>query len=80
MHITLENFERVLKYRPLFLQGLTVTVLLSLVTVVLGFILAFILAMMHLSSLKILRIISNVYVQIVRCTPMMVQVLILKKF
>ena len=77
MQISLDNFSRVMKYAPLFGRGLVVTVLLSLVTVLLGFILAFILAMMSLSSVKILRAVSTVYVQIVRCTPMMVQVLIM---
>ena len=77
MQISLESFSRVLRYRSLFGQGLVVTVLLSLLTVVLGFILAFVLAMMRLSSVKVLRFISAVYVQIVRCTPMMVQVLII---
>ena len=77
MHISIDNFLRVFKFKQLFLQGLTVTVLLSLLTVLMGFLLAFLLAMMHLSSLRILRIISGVYVQIVRCTPMMVQVLIM---
>ncbi len=77
MQISLDSFSRVLRYRSLFGQGLVVTVLLSLLTVVLGFVLAFILAMMRLSRLKVLRLISSVYVQIVRCTPMMVQVLII---
>ena len=77
MQISADNFSRVFKYWPLFGRGLVVTVLLSLLTVLLGFILAFILAMMSLSSIKILRAISTVYVQIVRCTPMMVQVLIM---
>lgn len=77
MHISAANFSRVLDYRVLFGRGLVVTVLLSLLTVVMGFILAFILAMMSLSSIRLLRLISTVYVQIVRCTPMMVQVLII---
>ena len=76
MNITLDHFARVLDYRQLFLQGLTVTVLLSALTVVMGFILAFILALMQLSHFKVLRGISKAYVQVVRCTPMMVQVLI----
>ncbi len=74
MTFTLANLDKVLGYRNMFLQGLAVTVLLSAVTVLFGFILAFVLAMMHLSSSKILRAVSGVYVQFVRCTPMLVQV------
>ena len=44
MHISIENFLRVFKFKQLFLQGLTVTVLLSLLTVLMGFLLAFLLA------------------------------------
>ena len=74
MSISLTGLQKVLQYGTLFRQGLIVTVLLSLVTVFFGFILAFILAMMHLSTHRLLRIISGIYVQFVRCTPMLVQV------
>ena len=74
MSITWEHLLKVLSYGKMFWQGLIVTVLLSLLTVLIGFILAFALAMMHLSKVRILRIISGAYVQFVRCTPMLVQV------
>ncbi len=74
MTFSIANLEKVLGYKDMFLQGLVVTVLLSAVTVLFGFVLAFVLALMHLSSLKILRVISGIYVQFVRCTPMLVQV------
>ncbi len=74
MTFSLANLSKILGYRDLFLQGLVVTVLLSAVTVLFGFVLAFVLALMHLSNSKILRAISGMYVQFVRCTPMLVQV------
>ena len=74
MTLSLEHLAKVLQYKDMFLQGLLVTVLLSLLTVVLGFFLAFALALMHLSKYRILRIVSGIYVQFVRCTPMLVQV------
>ncbi len=74
MSISSAHFEKILQFRDLFLQGLLVTVLLSLLTVLIGFILAFALAMMHLSSIRLFRIISGAYVQFVRCTPMLVQI------
>ncbi len=74
MTFSLANLDKILGYKDMFLQGLAVTVLLSLVTVLVGFVLAFGLALMHLSSSRILRLISGIYVQFVRCTPMLVQV------
>lgn len=74
MSISLAHLDKILSFRDLFLQGLLVTVLLSLLTVLIGFILAFALAMMHLSSFRLFRIISGAYVQFVRCTPMLVQI------
>ena len=74
MSISLAQLNKILGYRNMFLQGLAVTGLLSLLTVLIGFVIAFALAMMHLSKWRILRIISGIYVQFVRCTPMLVQV------
>ena len=45
--IKLSNFGKIAPYAQLFRQGLLVTVLLSLFTVVIGFVLALILALMR---------------------------------
>lgn len=74
MSLSFENLASVLRYADLFKQGLIVTVLLSALTVLFGFILAMVLALMLLSSVKIVRMIAGAYVQFVRCTPMLVQV------
>ncbi len=74
MSISAAHLSKILGYKDMFLQGLLVTVLLSFLTVLFGFILAFVLAMMHLSRLRVLRLISGAYVQFVRCTPMLVQI------
>lgn len=50
--IQLENFSKIADYAGLFKQGLAVTVLLSLFTVVIGFVLALILAVMRMSSFR----------------------------
>ncbi|MFA5766180.1 MAG: ABC transporter permease subunit, partial [Bacilli bacterium] len=50
-----------------------VTLLLSLITVVFGTILGTILALMRLSKSKILHIISEVYTEIVRGIPLLLQ-------
>src|SRR5665647_600064 len=60
-------------YGPFFWKGTKVTVLLSLNSVVLGAILAIILAFMKMSKYKILSRISSLYVDIIRGTPLIVQ-------
>ena len=74
MSISFENLSSVLRYKELFQQGLIVTVLLSACTVLFGFVLAMVLALMLLSGLRVVRLIAGAYVQFVRCTPMLVQV------
>ena len=94
----LGNFAKVLKYGTMFKQGLECTVLLSACTVLFGFIIAMLLALMMLSNVyplhflaktkcksektqdlmiwlskfNPLKFIASVYVQFVRCTPMLV--------
>jgi His/Glu/Gln/Arg/opine family amino acid ABC transporter permease subunit len=55
------------------MEGMGVTLLLSLITVVFGTILGTILALMRLSKSKILHIISEVYTEIVRGIPLLLQ-------
>lgn len=70
----IENLYKILiKYFPLFMEGMGVTLLLSLITVVFGTILGTILALMRLSKSKILNIISEVYTEIVRGIPLLLQ-------
>ena len=61
----------------MFLNGLEVTLVLSLFSVILGLLLGMIIAFGKLSKVKILRWISNAYVDIIRGTPTMVQILII---
>ena len=101
--IQLSNFSIVFKYASLFRQGLLVTVLLSLFTVMIGFVLALILALMRLSNVRPfaflekdadghmrdggilylisrfnpLALIATAYVEILRSTPVLVQVFII---
>lgn len=65
--------SRVLDYSVVFQQGLVYTVLLSACTVLIGFFLALILALMRLSKFKLFKAIATVYVEIIRGTPMLVQ-------
>ncbi len=60
MSISMEHLEKVLRYGSLIRQGLIVTVLLSAVTVLFGFVLAFALAMMLLSDVRPLRALARI--------------------
>lgn len=73
---TLAGFEKALKYWKLFEEGLITTVSLSFFTVIIGFILALVLALMRMSRSRILKTISATYVEIIRATPMLVQIFI----
>ena len=62
-----------LKYYPVYLSGLWGTFWISAVTVFLGALLGMVVALMRMSRLKILRTVFNVYVEILRGTPILLQ-------
>lgn len=65
------------KYISILLSGLLTTVILSLIAVLIGSILGIIPAFMRLSKNKIVKFIGQAYVEIIRGTPLLVQVLII---
>lgn len=101
--IQLSNFSKITPYAQLFKQGLLVTVLLSLFTVLIGFCLALLLALMRMSNVRPLRFLgidksgharekgalaaisrfnplsflATAYVEILRSTPVIVQIFII---
>ena len=75
--LSLEGFQKTLSYAKLFGQGVVCTVSLSALTVLFGFILALLLAVMRLGKLKSLRAFAITYVEIFRATPMVVQIFII---
>ena len=101
--IQAENFSKITPYLKLFLQGTAVTVMLSIFTVIIGFVLALILAVMRLSKFcplaflgtdkngrlrdggvllalsrfNPLSFLATAYVEILRSTPVLVQVFII---
>lgn len=101
--IQISNFPKILPYAQLFEQGLLVTVLLSLFTVVIGFCIALVLALMRMSNVRPLRFLgldkeghprekgalavisrfnplsflATAYVEILRSTPVIVQIFII---
>ena len=101
--VKLSNFQLISPYMTLFRQGLAITVLMALFTVVIGFVLALILAVMRMSNFRPfaflgldkdghlledgfrarlsrfnpLSFIATCYVEILRSTPVIVQVSII---
>lgn len=97
------NFAKIAPYAELFEEGLLVTVMLSLFAVVIGFVLALILAIMRLSNVRPFRalgldkdghqresgflaslshlnplsFLATAYVEVIRSTPMVVQIFII---
>lgn len=71
--LSIAGFQSAFRYFQLFEEGLVCTVTLSFLTVVFGFILALVLALMRMSSITPLRLVATTYVEVFRATPLMVQ-------
>lgn len=67
-------------YIGLLLSGLVMTLVLAVISVVLGSLLGLIPALLRLSNHKTLNLIGTSYVEIIRGTPLLVQVLLIYSF
>ena len=65
--------ELIIKYWPLFLEGATTTVLLSFFSVIVGVGCGTLMALARLSQNKFLSKAAKVYIDIIRGTPLLVQ-------
>ena len=65
--------ELIIKYWPLFLEGATTTVLLSFFSVIVGVGCGTLMALARLSSNRFLSKAAKVYIDIIRGTPLLVQ-------
>lgn len=70
------DFAKLIPWTNVFIQGTIVTIVLSLITVVLGSIFGLTAAMMKQSRHRPLNRLADFYTQIIRGTPMLVQLLI----
>lgn len=70
------DFSFLGKYYMYFISGTKMTLFLALLTVLIGTFLGIMLALMKLSNSKILKIISSMYIEFIRGTPLLVQVFI----
>ena len=71
--LSVQGFQKILPYMSLFWQGMLCTLSLSAFTVIFGFILALLLSLMRMSRVKLLKALATIYVEVIRATPMMVQ-------
>lgn len=68
------NFEKVLKEAtPLLLEGLGLTIVISVLAIIIGLVVGFLTCLMGKSKNPVLKAISAVYVWCIRGTPMIVQ-------
>lgn len=72
----IENFSFLSDYFPLYISGTITTVVISLFTVLFGTIIGIVFGLMKLSKIKIVKAIASTYIEIVRGTPVIVQVFI----
>lgn len=70
------DFSFLPKYWPYFSNGIKYTVILAASTVIFALLPAMLLALMRLSKSKIARFVSSAFVEIIRGTPMLVQLYI----
>ena len=71
------DFSFLGKYWPLFMQGASLTLLISVIGVIMGFLIGLLLVIMRMSKIKVINWIARIYVSIVRGTPSMIQVLLI---
>ncbi len=70
----LSNFSFLPQYWKLYLDGVVVTLELSVISIILGAILGAALTGMHASRFKLFSLIARTYIGIIRDTPLLVQV------
>lgn len=75
--LTAKGFAKAAAYWKLFAQGVACTVSLSALTVFFGFILALALALCRMGKLRLLKFAATTYVEVIRATPMLVQIFII---
>lgn len=67
------DFSFLSEYYKFFINGAKITIMVSLIAVILGFILGIFICLMKISKNKFLKIISSAYIEFLRGTPVLVQ-------
>jgi len=71
------NMQVLSEVWPYLLQGLWITLKLTLITMVTSFVFGLVVALFRVSKNKFLRLISKVYVDIFRGTPLLIQLILI---
>ena len=71
------KFEFLLKYYPFYIEGIKISLLLALLTIIFGTLLGLVICIFKISKYKILRAIASIYIEIIRGTPLLVQLIII---
>ena len=66
--------ETAVKYNDIFMAGAKITIIISFLSCFFGLFLGVILAFMKISGVKILQAVAAVYVEVIRGTPVLVQI------
>ena len=68
--------DTAVKYNDIFMSGVKITIIISILACFFGLLLGIVLAFMKISGIKILQAIAAVYVEIIRGTPVLVQLFV----
>lgn len=66
--------DMAVKYNDVFLAGIKITIILSLLACFFGLLLGILLAFMKISGVRVLQALAAVYVEVIRGTPVLVQI------
>lgn len=66
--------DTAVKYNDIFMSGIKVTIVISIMSCFFGLLLGIVLAFMKISGVKVLQAIATAYVEIIRGTPILVQI------
>ncbi len=70
------NFENVFSYKQKFIDGFFTTLVISFFALILSFFIGLFFAYGQNSKIILLRFISRMYIELIRCTPLLVKILI----
>lgn len=69
-----DNYNFLDKYWSLFLQGVEVTIVLAVISILLGLVLGILVALLKMSKIKLVSLLASMYVGFIRDTPLLVQI------
>ncbi|MBF8807766.1 MAG: amino acid ABC transporter permease [Enterococcus lacertideformus] len=70
------DFSFLDKYFPYFISGTGITIIISIVTIILGTCIGLVMALMKLAKNKPMNFLANIYIELLRGTPMLLQIMI----